>query len=261
MAATTSSVLSIQLYSLRNHGPLASQLDVVKEAGFPAVETIQGLMEDAQGTRALLDERGLAAPSGHVSLAALRERPDWAIDAARVLGIGLVIVPALHGDDRPTDAEGWRKVGAELGQMAERVAQEGLRLAFHNHHWEVQALPDGSMPLDLLLDAGAPGGLGWEADLAWLVRGGDDPAARLDRHRERLVAVHVKDIALAGVAEDEDGWADVGQGTLDWADLWRRSTEGGASPLMVAEHDKPSDGARFALRSLEAMRRLVEAGR
>lgn len=254
--------LSIQLYSLRNHGPLAAQLDAVREAGFPAVETIQSLMEDAQGTRAMLDERGLTAPSGHVSMAAMRERPDWAIDAARVLGVETLIVPALHGQDRPTDAAGWRAVGAELGRIARRAGDEGLRFAFHNHHWEVQPLPDGSLPLDLLLDAGAADGLGWQAALAWLVRGGDDPGARLDRHRDRLASVHVKDIAPAGAAEDEDGWADVGHGVLDWADLWRRSNAGGASPLMVAEHDKPADAARFATRSFAAMERLAaEAGR
>ena len=173
-----------------------------------------------------------------------------------------MIVPALHGADRPTDAAGWRAIGAELGRMARRLAdQAGLRFAFHNHAWEVQKLPDGTLPLDLLLDAGANDGLGWQADLAWLVRGGDDPAARLDRHREWLVSVHVKDISPAGTAEDEDSWADVGHGVLDWADLWRRSTSGGP-PLMVAEHDKPKDAARFARRSFATMQRLAAgAGR
>ena len=73
MAAIATPVLSIQLYSLREQGPLAAQLDVVKEAGFPAVETIQGLMEDAQGTRALLDERGLT-----VRNLVLVRRLEWA---------------------------------------------------------------------------------------------------------------------------------------------------------------------------------------
>src|SRR3954471_19573874 len=139
--APTPPVLAIQLYSLRNSGPLAAQLDAVREAGFRAVETIQGLMEDARATRAMLDERGLSAPSGHVSLAAMRERRDWAVEGAKALGVGLLIVPALHGADRPTDAAGWGAIGAELGRMARRLAdQAGLRFAFHNHAWEVQKL-------------------------------------------------------------------------------------------------------------------------
>lgn len=261
MAPTPPPILSVQLYSLRDHGSLAAQLDAVRAAGFPAVETIQGLMEDARGTRAMLDERGLKALSGHVSLAAMRDRPEWAFEAAHVLGVGLLVVPALHGPDRPADEAGWRAVGAELGRIARRAAEEGLRFAFHNHHWEVEKLPDGSLPLDLLLDAGAADGLGWQADLAWLVRGGDDPGTRLDRHRDRLMSVHVKDIAPAGAAMDEDGWADVGHGVLDWNELWGRSMAGGEeAPLMVAEHDKPADAARFARRSFATMQRLAAGG-
>ena len=44
--------------------------------------------------------------------------------------------------------------------------------------------------------------------------------------------------------------------------LLRRSNAGGVAPLMVAEHDKPSDAARFARRSFATMERLAkEAGR
>ena len=71
----TSPVLSIQLYSLRDYGPLESQLDLVRAAGFAAVETIERLMEDAQATRGLLDARGLKARSGHVAFAACATVP------------------------------------------------------------------------------------------------------------------------------------------------------------------------------------------
>ncbi|GGK39789.1 sugar phosphate isomerase/epimerase family protein [Salinarimonas ramus] len=252
-----SATLSIQLYSLREHGTLLDRLDVVRDAGFRHVEAVASLLDEPAAFRDALDARGLSAPSTHVPLAALRERLDETARAAKTIGIAHLAVPALHASDRPSDADGWRAIGAELGLHAKRLAGEGLSLAFHNHHWEVEPLPDGALPLDLLLDAGAADGLLWQADVAWLVRGGDDPAARLARHAGRLASVHVKDIARAGEAEDEDGWADVGHGVLDWADLWRRSREAGAN-LMIAEHDKPSDAARFATRSFAAMRRLAE---
>lgn len=246
--------LSIQLYSLRNHGALPEQLDVARDAGFTSVETVGGMLEDAAGLRALLDARGLAAPSGHVAMDVMRNRFDFAVEAAQTLGITTLIVPAFHPPMRPTDAAGWSAIGAELGELATRLEAHGIGFAFHNHHWEVAPLPDGALPLDLLLDAGRPGGLRWQADLAWLVRGSDDVHQRLARHGDSLHSVHVKDIAAPGEAEDEDGWADVGHGTLDWTDFWAISQ--GQNPLMVAEHDKPSDAARFARRSYEAMSRL-----
>ena len=56
-------------------------------------------------------------------------------------------------------------------------------------------------------------------DVAWIVRGGADPLPWIEQHGQRIVAVHVKDIAKPGEGKDEDGWSDVGHGTIDWAGL------------------------------------------
>jgi sugar phosphate isomerase/epimerase len=248
--------LAIQLYSLRNEGDLARQLDIAREAGFPAVETIQAQMEDAAATRRLLDARDLTAASGHVALKALRERRPWLIEAARTLGLAELVVPALPGAERRRDAAGWRQAGAELGELAAELRDAGIALAYHNHDWELRPLASGEIPLDLLLGAGAVGALGWQADLAWVIKSGADPAAWLARYGARVASIHVKDIAPPGEARGEDGWADVGHGVVDWEKLWRRCEETGAR-WMIAEHDKPSDGARFARRSLATMRRLA----
>ena len=58
--------------------------------------------------------------------------------------------------------------------------------------------------------------------------------------------VHVKDIAPAGENEDEDGWADVGHGMLDWARALAALGRGAGARSVVVEHDKPTDAARFA---------------
>ena len=68
-----------------------------------------------------------------------------------------------------------------------------------------------------MLDA-APG-IGWEMDVAWVIRGGADPLKWIAEYGPRITAVHVKDIAPAGQNANEDGWADVGHGTVDWAGL------------------------------------------
>ena len=72
----------------------------------------------------------------------------------------------------------------------------------------------GKLPLEIILDT-APA-LIWECDVAWVVRGHHDPVAWMQRYADRVTAIHVKDIAPAGECVDEDGWADVGHGTIDW---------------------------------------------
>jgi sugar phosphate isomerase/epimerase len=81
------------------------------------------------------------------------------------------------------------------------------------------------------------------------VRGGVEPKPWLKRYRDRLSSAHVKDLASPGQNQDEDGWADVGSGVLDWPDLWQACRDAGAR-WMVVEHDKPKDPARTARASL-----------
>lgn len=248
--------LSIQLYSLREYGDLDRQLDALAEIGFRLVETVGGHLADATATRARLDAHGLKAPTGHVGMADLRSRLDWVADQARTVGIEQLFMPAVPLEEREMAPEGWRAVGAELGAMAQRLQDQGLALGYHNHHWELLAFPDGRTPLELLFDGAKGSPLTFEADLAWLVRGGVDPMAWLDWYRDRLRAVHVKDIAPAGENVDEDGWCDVGVGTLDWPTLWRESLAHGAR-WMVLEHDKPKDPLHFARAGRDYLLRLA----
>ena len=84
--------------------------------------------------------------------------------------------------------------------------------------------------------------------MAWVARAGVDVAAWLGKYEDRLISCHIKDIAPAGENTNEDGWADIGDGTMDWGNLWGRCRSTPAK-WFVVEHDKPSDGPRFARRS------------
>jgi sugar phosphate isomerase/epimerase len=174
-------------------------------------------------------------------------------EACAALGVTQLYMPAVPPENRGMDADGWRRVGHELGEMAVRLKGLGIELGYHNHHWELERKDGGRTALELLFEASAGSPLTWEVDVAWLVRGNVDPRAWIERYRDRVTAAHVKDIAPAGTNEDQDGWADVGAGTLDWRDLWRACRAAGAR-WMIVEHDKPSDPARTARESLAFLR-------
>ena len=243
--------IGIQLYSARQFPPVTQQLATIRSAGFTHVEPFAPFYDDVEGTKRLLAQNGLSAHSGHFALALAEREPERVIDISHALGIGIVVLPYLVPDERPTDAAGWAALGKRLDAVARRMSAAGLRTAWHNHDFEFVALPDGSRPIEHLLgDA-----LLWEADLAWVVKGGADPAGWVTRYSGRIPLVHIKDIAPAGSKADEDGWADVGAGVLPWGDLWRRCVEAGAE-TMIAEHDNPSSFERFATASAAAMRRF-----
>jgi sugar phosphate isomerase/epimerase len=240
--------LSIQLYSLRDYGDLERQLAALAAIGFKRVELIGSHLDDAKGTRARLDAHGIAAPTGHVSMDALRNRPDQVAEQANIIGVKELYVGALPAAEREADADGWRRAGVELGWLAQRLKPHGVALGYHNHDWELKTFDDGRTALDHFF-AGADGSpLTFEADLAWLVRGGADPVDWMRSLRSRLTAVHVKDLAAPGADPVEEGWSNVGAGTLDWPELWREAMALGVK-WMVLEHDKPKDPIAFAAAS------------
>jgi sugar phosphate isomerase/epimerase len=246
--------LGVQLYSGRKFPPLESQIVVVSRCGFTHVETFGPLNESAEETRRLLDRHGLAAASAHVSLDQLETNTTRSINAARTLGVEFVVAPYLSPDRRPNDRSGWVGVGERLARCRDAAEREGLRFAWHNHDFEFKQLPDGTYPIEHVLGAD----LAWEADLAWAKLGGADPIAWISRYRGRMPLVHVKDLAPAGKTTDEDGWADVGEGTLPWPTLWNACVAAGAE-VMIAEHDNPSSFDRFARVSGATMRTLSQA--
>jgi sugar phosphate isomerase/epimerase len=248
-------ILSIQLYTLRSLEDLDHILDVVADVGYQYVETIGSHLDKAAEVRAKLDARGLKTSSSHVSMAALRERPEAVIDACRTLGFTDLYMPAVPPDERDMDAMGWRSLGQELGRLAERFQKEGIRLGYHNHHWELKPKEGDKTALELIFEAASGSPLAWQVDVAWLVRGGADPKAWMTRHRGLITAAHVKDIAPEGQNQDQDGWADVGAGVLDWRDLWHASREAGAR-WMVVEHDKPTDPAQTARTSFNFLKTI-----
>jgi sugar phosphate isomerase/epimerase len=241
-------ILSIQLYSLRHLGGLEAQLDAAAGAGFAAVETIGSHLDDPKALKAALARRQLTAPSGHVGMPALRNELRRIADAALEAGIGQLFMPALPLDERDGDASAWRRAGQELGEMSSRLKEHGIGLGYHNHNWEMIPFEDGRRPLDCLFEGAQGSPLGWQADIAWIARGGEEPTAWLEKYRSLLVSVHVKDQAPAGQNEDEDGWCDVGAGILPWPELWETALSRGAR-LMVVEHDNPRDPEGFAARS------------
>ena len=246
---------SFQLYSARNFTPWDDVLAMVAAAGYHNVEGFGGLYEDPTALRALLDKHGLSMPTAHFSLDLLEKDFDKARSIAETLGVATVICPHVAAELRPVDEAGWRGFAARLAAVNEACAKAGLAFAWHNHDFEFEGT-DGIVPMRVILDA-APE-IGWEIDVAWVVRGGADPMAWIREYGTRIVAAHVKDIAPEGEAKEEDGWADVGHGVLDWPGIMKALRERTAAKILVMEHDNPSDVKRFASRSLASAQQFQE---
>ena len=240
--------ISYQLYSSRNWD-VAETFAMLADLGVKEVEGFGPYFEDPAATRALLDAHGMTMPTAHFALDLVEADPEKVISIARTIGIETVIIPYLAAENRPDTVDGWKAFGARVAAAGKPVRAAGLGFAWHNHDFEMVPV-DGQMPLDLI--AAASDDIQIELDLAWVHVAGEDPVAWVRRFAGRLAAVHVKDVAQSGENTDEDGWADVGFGIMDWPAIKAEMDAAGVSRYVI-EHDNPNDHKRMASRSLASV--------
>ncbi len=244
-AGTDDPPLAFGLYSSRNFPPLEEQFRVLAELGYRQVEINPTAIVDPPAYKAMLDRHGLATPTGHFGVAAMRADLSGCTALARLFGINVLVMAWLAPDERPRDSAGWAAFGGELQQMAVTLTAGGFSVAWQQHDFEFDVLADGGIPLEILFDS-APDVL-WQADIGWISRAGEDPLPWLERYADRIVSVHLKDVSETPLVEG--GWADVGYGVTNWRRLLPVLRQAGAVNWIV-EHDDPSDYVRFARRSL-----------
>jgi len=249
------SPIAVQMYTLRSMPTLEAQLAAVKAAGITAIEIFGNQGVSANELKALVDKYGLKVVSAHVELSDLRERFDAQIAFNKTIGNRVLVVPALILSQMPgTDPAGWAEAGWYLGEMARRVEAEGMVLAYHNHSYELADF-DGKTGLEIMFAAAGPS-LQVELDMSWVARAGYDPVDMLERFSGRVFAIHAKDRAPEGRADNHLGLADVGSGILDWAAILPAAAKAGAQWVII-EHDLPRDPAASVKTSAAYLKALL----
>ncbi len=249
--------VSLQLYSMRDCTDQIALLNQLPAIGITRVEGYGGVYGDPAAYREAMDANGISMPSGHLALNDIETDFDAMMQIVKTLGMSKVYAPYLDEADRPTTNLGYIALAKKLNVAAARFTDHGISFGWHNHDFEFVALEDGAKPMDILLEH-APD-IAWEADLAWIVRGDSDPMAYVEKYGSRMSAIHVKDIAADGTNLDEDGWSDLGKGTMDWAALLQACRSANSDLLYILEHDKPADPVGYASRSATAFNALWEA--
>jgi len=246
-AADRSGELSVQLYTVR--AALAADVDAtlarLATIGFRRLEPFD-LLAWRERLGPALARHDLAAPTTHAAI--LDGDPGPVFDAAAELGIGTVIQPWTDPDRWQTEA-GVAEIAAALNAVARSAASRGLRVGYHNHHFELATRLAGRHALERFAELLDPAVV-LELDTYWAHAGGADVPALLGRLGDRVVALHVKD-GDGGL--DPSRQVAVGSGTLPI----RAIVAAAPSALHVVELD---DTAGDLFEALAASRAFLAAG-
>jgi len=245
--------IAVQLYSLRNlQIPFGEVLGQVAAIGYTGIETVSNPKLSAAEMQALLDKHKLQVVSTHVAMNMMESDLDNVIAFNRSIGNNVLVVPFLAPDDRGKDGAAWTALGKRLAAIGQRCNEAGMKLLYHNHAFEMETV-DGKLAIDWLMESAGADTLGFEMDLAWVQRGGQNGVQLLQKYAGRCQRVHCKDLAPEGENQDQMGFADVGHGILDWSALLPAAKAAGAEWYIV-EHDLPKEPMNSIRRSFEFLK-------
>lgn len=248
-AATAKKNVGIQLYTLREQIPndVKGVIEKVANAGYKEVETYGYSAKDrywgmdAKSFKDLLKANGLTSPSGHFGFddfitSGNKELLKPLIDGAAAIDNHYFTIAHIGEPLRKT-LEDYKKITQRLNEAAELVKQAGMKLAYHNHAFELDKHEGGVTGYETMLNGTNKDLISFEMDLYWIVRSGNDPVAFFNKYPGRFVMWHVKDMDKANNTINTE----VGAGTIDFKNIYKHAKQSGLEHLIVEQENFSKD--------------------
>ncbi|CAG7616197.1 sugar phosphate isomerase/epimerase family protein [Paenibacillus allorhizosphaerae] len=184
--------------------------DDVIRAGYDGVESRFTVLQQKEKLRRYLSENPLQIFALHTSPKAFYDgdiKPEFA-ELLKDMN-GFSIPNLLFSPAKYETMEEERELLHIIDQMGERCADRGIRLSYHNHAWEFEKF--GYDLFDAVMEFKH---IGIALDTGWLFRAGYPLEATVNRYRERIGYVHLKDTT-------KEQWKELGTGDANVAETTR----------------------------------------
>jgi sugar phosphate isomerase/epimerase len=220
--------LGIQLWTVKDEAAkdLEGTLRKVYAAGFREIEFAGFYGKTAAETGKLLKDIGFSLVSMHANATAISKTGDQIIADARTLGLKYVVCSSpgvtpekekLPWEERmkSVDLDDWKWNADLFNKFGRQVSDAGMTFGYHNHSAEFKKFGDQTA-FDWLFANTDAKHVKIELDVGWVVVAQQDPVALLNQYKDRVIALHVKDVAKRVSADKEPASVALGEGVVDW---------------------------------------------
>ena len=196
-------IIGAQLYSIRNkcgnEEDIRNTFKALAEMGYKSVQ-VSGFTYGAEYVRAAADEYGLHIGLTHTPVDEIINNTDEVIRKHKVLGADVVGVGGAFGKylSKETDKIDIDLFISDISPAIEKIKAAGLSFAYHNHGREIIDC-DGTTIMDKLYETTD---WGFIFDTGWSTVAGGDTVALIEKYKDRLKYVHLKDFIME---TDENG--------------------------------------------------------
>jgi len=236
---------SFQMYSARNFLDTEDNIKLIADIGYKYIEGYGDLFKNHELLKQLLAKYNLTMPSAHFDYNMLINHQNNVLELVELFKIKTIICPFLQIEDRPSNVKQWIDFSNKLLSISEFYTKLGYNFGWHNHDFEFFNIDKDIKPIKIILDNT---NIFWEVDIAWIFKAKTDPLPWIKEYKNRIIAVHLKDINKESNQNEEDGWADFGHGIINWQPIISEFKKSNIS-LFIMEHDNPNNLNRFANRS------------
>jgi sugar phosphate isomerase/epimerase len=136
-----------------------------------------------------------------------------------------------------------------LNKAAETTKKAGIQLVYHNDAGDFK-LVDGKSPYEVFLTESDPDVLKFELDLAWAIKGGQDPEKYFKRYPGRFPLWHMKDLD-----KTYSTVLPIGEGVLDNKKYFQQYKELGLKYYFL-EHESAKDPFTSVAASINEIKKI-----
>jgi sugar phosphate isomerase/epimerase len=220
--------LGIQLWTVKDEAAkdLEGTLRKVYAAGFREIEFAGFYNKPAAEVGKLMKDIGFSLVSMHANAGDISKKGDQIIADAKTLGLRYVVCSSpgvspekekLPWEERmkSVDLNDWKWNADLFNKFGKQVKDAGMTFGYHNHSAEFKKFGD-TTAFDYLWASTDPSLVKIELDVGWVVVAQQDPVAILNKYKDRVIALHVKDVAKRESADKEPASVALGEGVIDW---------------------------------------------
>jgi sugar phosphate isomerase/epimerase len=249
--------IGVQVYTLREfmktREDYIDTLHKIADMGYTAIQANRPWpLEDAE-LLDTLDKLGITLSSIHDDTVSCMANPEEAVERNRHLPTKHVALPIWGRVDltNKESVDAWLK---QLNRTGEIFHQGGLQLSYHHHAAEFYRLGNRTI-MDMIFEETNPEWVQWCMDVFWIQTGGGSPLEWVQRARNRLPILHLKDYKIKGMSKESE-FAEVGNGNINFSPILKAAYESGCRWFMVEQDicpGNPFDSIRQSLQYLKAL--------
>lgn len=179
----------IQMYSVRDavKTDMKQTLKEVARLGYKYIQFAGLFDHPAADIKAWLDEYGLECVDTHTSIALLApETIQKTIEDHKILGANRIFIPGM----KQVTADDIDLQIARINYADKILKENGMTLGYHNHSREFLPNHSGLLVEEEILNRTD---VEIEVDTFWLFNAGIDVIDYLEKHKDRINVIHLKD--------------------------------------------------------------------